>query len=146
MAEWAARIVECNVCRDKLATSSLRIHLLTQHEVTQATDVDLAELEERAGHTFVSHWLADRKKLFCPVLGCVGKTTSMWNLCHHFNDRHPLNLVSTTSKSVYLRCRLCGLQTNPGYTRHKKSAYCKEGEECSFHWDRRVWLALALWR
>jgi hypothetical protein len=97
----------------ELGASLLRGHLLTQHGVTQVVDVDLAELEEREGSTFAAHWPEDGKVLTCPVPGCMGTTTTTWNLQRHFNDRHPLDMVITPGEGVYPRCRLCGLQTNP---------------------------------
>ena len=48
-AKWSARAMDCDVCGDKLVESSLKSHLMTQHGVTQAQEVDLAELKEQEG-------------------------------------------------------------------------------------------------
>ncbi len=105
-AEWDTRIVEFNTCGEELVASSLRSHLLTRYEVSQVADIDLTELKDGDGRTFVAHWLVERKTLFCPILGYMDKATSTWNLCCHLNDRHPLDLVSMPGKGVYHRYRL----------------------------------------
>ncbi len=136
--------MECNVCGDKLAASLLGGNLLSQYVVTRAAEVDLVDLEEREGHTFVVHWLANRKNLFCPVPGCVEMAASTWNLRHHFNDRHLLDLVNMPSEGIYPRCGLCGLQSNPLCQRHEQSVYYCEGSKWRVQWNRCVHSALVI--
>ncbi len=81
--EWDSRKVKCHQCNKMMAASSLRRHLVDQHEIYQQVVVAEELLEARAGVTY----RVDPKiggKFVCLVLGCAGKFGGWWMLWRHF--------------------------------------------------------------
>ena len=57
----------------------------------------------------------------CHIPGCTGLLTMKWNLCGHFLDRHPDDLVNIPGKGVYHWCGLCHMQVSPSASRHDRT-------------------------
>ena len=72
--EWESRRVECDIYNANLSANSLFNHLITQHDVYQSKVID-------------RDLVVDRE--------LVGEAYDNWNLCRHFYDPHPMDLVST---------------------------------------------------
>jgi hypothetical protein len=126
--EWNAQQVECRQCGRIMIASSLSCHLADVHDIYQAQDVPEELLEDcpSATYTVTHHW---RGKLVCPFQRCEGILKNGWNLCHHFWDVHPQDLVVIPSKGKYQGCHWCGMQVNPFYPRHYTMRECQVGVE-----------------
>lgn len=144
---WDARDVDCDQCGLTLAASSLASHLESQHGIFKAEYLAEEYLEDRPERTFRAHVSADGT-IRCPVPGCVGEASSKWNMCRHFRDRHPLDIVSLPGEGAYPRCTNCGLQSDPlRFGRgHERTALCREGGVKLRHRQARVRAALSLRR
>jgi hypothetical protein len=139
-AETAAnrkrRRVDYQICGDSLQAGSLKSHLETQHGVyclfVLSRDI-VVECPAIVYHAIVS---TDTGRYFCPVANCVGGANTWWNLCRHFQEHHPQDLVVCPSEGYapLPRCTRCGMQTAAGalMRNHQKTELCKE------RWHQRV--------
>ena len=86
--DWHNRRVECNICNQDLAASSLTSHLETQHDVYRSfvLDRDLTKTEEKERTTdgemrvYTGNFSHVSNRFECPVLWCTGAPTKKWNL------------------------------------------------------------------
>jgi hypothetical protein len=126
-----------------MLASSLSYHLADVHDIYQAQVVPEELLEDRPPLTYtVTHsW---RGKLACPFPCCEGVLNNGWNLCRHFRDVHPKDLVVIPPERMYQQCHRCGMQVSPFYPRHYTSRKCQIGVERKQQREAAVQSALAL--
>jgi hypothetical protein len=75
-----------------MLASSLSCHLADAHNIYQVQVVPEELLEDRPPVTYtVTH--SQRGKLVCLFPCYEGVLNNAWNLCHHFQDVHPQDLV-----------------------------------------------------
>ncbi len=87
-------MVECKQCQANINTSSLSHHLAGIHKIYKQTVVAEELLEDQVGVSFRATTLPNGK-LACPFPGCVGELGSGWMMRQHFQDKHPIDLVTT---------------------------------------------------
>ena len=75
---------------------------------------------------------------------CEGILNNSWNLRHHFQDVHPMDLVMVPSEGKYWHCHQCGMQVNPFYPQHYTPKECPIGVERKQQQEAGVTSALAL--
>ena len=94
-----------------MQASSLRCHLVDQHEIYQQQVVAEELLEGREGVTYKV--ALGCGKLRCPFPLCKGELASGWMMRRHFRDLHPLDYVVVAKEGRYPRCPHCGMQIDP---------------------------------
>jgi hypothetical protein len=99
-ADRNCRRVDCRICGVSLAAGSLRGHLETQHDVYRSVVLNRELVEERPAVVYRAIALSTTGRYFCPVANCVGKASTRWNLCRHFLERHPHDLVCCLSEGT----------------------------------------------
>ncbi len=124
------RRVDCQICGVSLVAGSLQGHLEMQHDIYWSVVLNRDLVKERPAVVYHAIALSTTGCYFCPVANCVGKASTRWNLCRHFLERHPLDLVCCPSKgsAPLPRCARCGMQTASGVLlrNHQKTALCIE--------------------
>jgi hypothetical protein len=125
--EWKQRRVSCDHCGVELAAGSLEGYLQSQHNIFRSLVLSQDLINDRNPVVYTAPAFNIRRgKWECPFLGCIGATTSKWNLRRHFNDRHPMDLVNILGEGTLPKCEYCGMQTNPASApRQEQSQYCQ---------------------
>ena len=95
-------------------------------------------LEHHKQRTYRATRSADRH-YYCPVPGCVGQTTTVWNYQWHFCDRQLLDLVEIPEAGLYNRYLVCRMQTLPFVYGHRNTMMYREGGEQQRQYRKRCW-------
>ena len=92
--------VKCDICGANLAAASLHNHLETQHDVYRSRVISQDLPVEGPPVVYQAH-----QSVFgtyeCPVLDCIGKVKTRYNLRQHFQVRHTNNLVSIAGEGLF---------------------------------------------
>jgi hypothetical protein len=112
-AEWNALPVECCQCGKVMLASSLGRHLADVRDIYQSQVISKELLEDRPPMTYTDTRRRAGKGLACPFPLCEGVLKDGWNLCCHFWDVYPMDLVVVPLEGKYRRCHQCGMQINP---------------------------------
>jgi hypothetical protein len=121
--------MECHLCNKALEARSLRLHLLSTHDIHQQVVVADVLLEEQAA----AHYRADpggrKDPIQCSYPGCPGALSSPYMLRRHFRDLHPKDTVEIPREGNFPWCKHCTMQCNPRYPRHIHTQVCLLGAE-----------------
>jgi hypothetical protein len=122
--------VDCQICGDSLQARSLKRHLETQHDIYPSFVLTRDIVVERPAIVYHAIVSTDTGCYFCSVANCVGGASTRWNLCCHFLECHPQDLIICPSEGLapLPRCTRCGMQTAAGalMCNHQKTELCKE--------------------
>jgi hypothetical protein len=127
--EESRRAVMCHVCNKALQTRSLRLHLLSAHDIHQQVVVAEALLEEWVGVRYKANPGRSKEPIQCPFPGCPDVLSSPYMLRCHFWDLHPKDTVEISREGTFPRCKHCMMQCNPRYPRHIHTQMCLLGTE-----------------
>ncbi len=133
-----------HLCNKALQARSLRLHLLSAHDIHQQVVVADALLEERAGVRYRADPGGWKDPIQCPYLGCPGVLSSPYMLCCHFWDLHLKDTVDIPREGTFPRCKHCTMQCNPRYPRHIHTQVCLLGKKQWTQWGLAITAALAL--
>ena len=120
--------VTCPQCDKSMNQSSLQTHLRTIHGLDPSTTALPKQVPTAAYRISFSKALASRD---CPVPGCLGRSTTWAGLRHHFNRRHPDDILCIVEEGgqPLPRCSKCDmhvseLSLNRG---HQSTQQCRAG-------------------
>jgi hypothetical protein len=123
------RRVVCQICSASLQAGSLVSHLETQHDIYHLFVLGQDILVERLAVVYHATASTETGCYFCPVANCVGGASTQWNLCRHFMDCHPQDLVVCPSEGTALlpRCTRYGMQMAAGalMRKHQETKLCR---------------------
>ncbi len=131
--EESQRAMVCHVCNKALQASSLRLHLLSTHNIHQQVVVADKIMEERARAHYRANPGGLKDPIQCPYPGCPGVLSTPYMLCCHFRDLHPKDTVKIPREGTFLWCECCTMQCNPRYLRHIHTQVCLLGGEQPTH-------------
>jgi hypothetical protein len=120
-ADRKRRQVDCRICCVSVQAGSFQGHLEMRHDVYRSIVLNRDIVKERLAVVYRAITLPLTDRYFCPVANCVGKASTWWNLCRHFLEHHPQDLVVCPSEGAapFPKCLRCGMQTAPGALMHK---------------------------
>ena len=127
-----------------MLASSLGRHLADVHDIYQLQVISKELLEDRPPATYTVTRRRAGKELPCPFPLCEGVLKDGLNLCRHFWDVHPMDMVVVPLEGKYRCCHQCGMQINPSYPWHYTLKEYSIGVERKQQWEAAVTSALAL--
>jgi hypothetical protein len=128
--EESQRAMVCHVCNKPLQARSLRLYLLSAHNIHQQVAVaEALVLEEREGVNYRADPGERKDPIHCPFPGCLGVLSSPYMLRHHFWDLHLKDTMEVPREGNFPWCERCTMQCNPQYPWHIHTQVCLLGAE-----------------